>query len=115
MPDWRCRSCASRPISGIVSERPPVAGARTRRSRVLRIVSQCIKIGSIALIAVLVLFGSVRAFAYYRDEAARDAKNGQPVLVTIHTKDSSDAVAGKLSDAGLINSKLYFRVLLRFS
>jgi len=70
---------------------------------------------TIALTAVLVLFGSVRAFDYYRDQAVAEGRIGKSVVVTIRSKDDSGAVSDKLSDAGLINSKTYFEMLLRFS
>ncbi len=81
----------------------------------IRVLVQSLKIATIALAAVLVLFGSVRAFDYYRDQAVAEGRVGKSVVVTIRSRDDSGAVADKLSDAGLINSKTYFEMLLRFS
>src|SRR3954451_21218102 len=65
--------------------------------------------------AVLVALGGVRAFAYYRDQAAVQGHYGQPVVVTIKKGDDGSKVAGKLVDAGLINSSTYFELMVRVS
>jgi UPF0755 protein len=81
----------------------------------LRIVTQGLKIATIALVAVLIAGGGARAFEYYRDQNNASARIGQPVVITIKKTDDSGDVAGKLHDAKLINSKLYFEMLVRFS
>ena len=81
----------------------------------LRILVQALKIGSIAVLALLVLGGAVRAFDYYRDQAAAEGKYGKDVVVTISKKDDTGEVADKLDQAGLINSQLYFEALVRIS
>lgn len=81
----------------------------------LRILIQTLKIGTIAISALLVVFAAARAFDYYRDQAAAEARIGDSVLVTIGKKDDAGEVAEKLQEAGLINSKLYFEAVLRLS
>lgn len=81
----------------------------------VRILVQAVKISSIALIALLVVFGSARAFDYYRDQAAAEGKYGQDVVVTIKRNDDTGEVAEKLDKVGLINSQLYFEALVRIS
>lgn len=81
----------------------------------LKVLLQSLKIVTIAFTALLVLFGGTRAFDYYRDETARDAKLGQSVLITIKKSDEPSDVAKELHDLGLINSELYFTSLVRFS
>jgi UPF0755 protein len=82
---------------------------------VLRISVQALKIGTIAILAGLILLGGARAFAYYRDQAAIEGKYGKKVVVTISSRDDPGEVADKLKDAGLINSTMYFEGLVRVS
>jgi UPF0755 protein len=82
---------------------------------VLRILVQTLKIGIIVILAGLVLVGGTRAFEYYRDQAAVEGKYGKRVLVTISSRDDTGEVADKLGDVGLLNSKMYFEVLVRVS
>src|SRR4051812_29427829 len=81
----------------------------------LRAVTQGLKIVTIAFVALLVVGGGARAFEYYRDQADAEAHIGKSVVVTIKKGDDSGDVAGKLHDAKLINSELYFKTLVRFS
>lgn len=81
----------------------------------LRILAQATKIGTIIVLAALVLFAGARAFDYYRDQAAAEGKYGKRVIVTISSRDDNGEVADKLKDVGLLNSKLYFEAMLRVS
>lgn len=81
----------------------------------VRIFVQSLKIGTIAIMALIVVFGAARAFDYYRDQAAAEGKYGQDVVVTIKKNDDTGDVADKLDKVGLINSKLYFEALVRVS
>lgn len=76
---------------------------------------QTLKIGTIAVMALVVLIGGARMFDYYRDQAAAEGNVGKNVLVTVKKSDDADAVADKLEAGGLIYSKTYFKALVRFS
>jgi len=82
---------------------------------VVRIVAQSLKIATIAILALVVVYGGSQAFGYYRDQAAIDAKYGKQALVTISSRDDTGEVAIKLKRAGLINSEMYFEALVRVS
>ena len=81
----------------------------------LRAVTQALKIVTIVVASLLVVGGGARAFEYYRDQANTKARFGQPVVVTIKKGDDSGDVADKLHEVKLINSKIYFETLVRFS
>src|SRR3954465_9737739 len=88
---------------------------RSCGGRMLRAVTQALKIVTIVVASLLVVGGGARAFEYYRDQANTKARFGQPVVVTIKKGDDSGAVADKLHEVKLINSKIYFETLVRFS
>lgn len=81
----------------------------------LRALLQSLKIVAILAAAGLTLGGGIRFFDYYRDKAAVAERVGQPVVVTIKKTAATTDVAKQLSDAGLINSELYFKTVLRLT
>jgi UPF0755 protein len=81
----------------------------------VRILVQSLKIVTIALSALFIVFGSARAFEHLRNEVAKEERYGRTVTVTIRRNDDAEEVAQKLKDSGLINSELYFTTLVRFS
>ena len=81
----------------------------------IRALVQTLKIGTIAITALLVLFGGARAFDYYRDQAAAEGNVGKSVLITVKKGDDAGDVAEKLEEGGLIYSKTYFELLVQFS
>jgi UPF0755 protein len=91
------------------------AATTGRHFRVIRILTQTLKIGVIAVLSLAVIFGGVRSFDYYRDQTAAEANIGKNVLVTVKKSDDADAVAEKLEAGGLIYSKTYFKLLVRIS
>jgi UPF0755 protein len=84
-----------------------------RTGAVLRAVTQALKVVSIVVIAGLIVVGGLRFFEYYRDKAAAEEHIGQKVVVTIKKGDDDAAVAKTLHSAGLINSELYFKALMK--
>ena len=84
-----------------------------RTGAVLRAVTQSLKVVSIAVIAGLIVIGGMRFFEYNKDKAAADEHIGQKVVVTIKKGDDESAVAKTLHNAGLINSELYFKALMK--
>jgi UPF0755 protein len=84
-----------------------------RTGAVLRAVTQALKVVSIVVIAGLIVVGGLRFFEYYRDKAAAEEHIGQKVVITIKKGDDEVAVAKTLHNAGLINSELYFKTLMK--
>ena len=93
----------------------PIEALSEAGTALVRIVAQSLKIATIAILALVVVFGGSQAFGYYRDQAAIDAKYGKRAVVTISSRDDTGEVAQKLKDAGLINSEMYFEALVRVS
>ena len=62
----------------------------------VRLVAQALKIATIAILALVVVYGGSQAFGYYRDQAAIDAKYGKRAVVTISSRDDTGEVAGVL-------------------
>lgn len=91
------------------------AAAPGRSPFLIRILTQTLKIGTIAFLSLAVVFAGLRSFDYYRDQAAAEANIGKNVLVTVKKNDDVDAVATKLEAGGLIYSKTYFKMLVRVS
>ncbi len=79
----------------------------------LRVLTQSIKIASIAAMALVVLFGSIAFFDYWQDRNQPELL-GRPVTVEITEEDDSGSVADKLADAGLVRYGFYFETRLRF-
>jgi UPF0755 protein len=78
----------------------------------VQLVVQALKIVTIAVMALLVIFGGARAFAFYQDQATpKDV--GRIYTVTVEEDDSDDEIAAKLSDLGLIRSEAVFKTRLR--
>lgn len=77
----------------------------------LRLTLQALKVAAIATIALLTLFFGQRLFTSSLDRAR--ASDTSPVLFTIAQDESSDAVAQRLVDLGLMRSTTYFKAKLR--
>jgi len=68
----------------------------------LRIVLGSLRIVTIAVMAVLIIFGTVQFFQYYQDRSAA-ADIGKGVKIKITQKDTTSSVAETLEKKGLIN------------
>jgi UPF0755 protein len=80
----------------------------------IQFVLQSLKIATIGVMSLLVVLGGTRFFDYYRDKnIPSDA--GTVVSITIKQGDSTDAVAAKLHDKGLIRYEYIFKSLLQVS
>ena len=77
----------------------------------LRLTLQSLKVVAIAAVALLTLFFGQRFFTYYLDRTARTGAN--PVLFTVEPDETSDSVANRLHDLGLIRSTTYFKGKMR--
>lgn len=77
----------------------------------LRLTLQALKVAAIATVALLTLFFGQRLFTSSLDRAR--AGDTSPVLFAIAQDESSDAVAQRLTDLGLIRSGTYFKAKLR--
>ncbi|HEU5432079.1 MAG TPA: endolytic transglycosylase MltG [Thermomicrobiales bacterium] len=80
----------------------------------LRVLVQSLKIVSVIALTLLVAAASVRFFAYAVNRAVPDDA-GQPVTVTIGKDDTTDQVAARLQQEGLIRNKLLFDGQMRLS
>ena len=78
----------------------------------VRVLVQSLKILTIAATAILLAAGSLAAFDRALDRA-RPADAGTPVEITVGEDDTTDQVADRLAEAGLIRSKLLFQGQLR--
>lgn len=79
----------------------------------LRVLTQSLKIISIAAMALVVVFGSIGFFDYWRDRTQSDDV-GRPVTVQITEEDDTGTVSDKLTDAELVRYGFYFETRLRF-
>ena len=75
-------------------------------------VVQVLKVVTIGVMAVLVLLGGVRAFDYYQEQSV-PSDVGSTFTITVSEDDDVDQVAAKLTDAGLIQTDLYFKTRMR--
>ena len=78
----------------------------------IRVLTQSLKIGSIALIGLIMVAASAAFFNYWTDRT-RSEEIGRPVTVEITQDDDSASVAGKLSKARLIKYGFYFEARMR--
>ena len=79
----------------------------------LRVLTQSLKIVSIAAMALVVVFGSIGFFDYWQDRTRPD-QLGRPVTVQITEEDDTGTVSDKLTDAELVRYGFYFETRLRF-
>lgn len=77
-------------------------------------VTQTLKIVVIGAMAVIVALGGQRFFDYYSGQGA-PADLGQRVSFAIKDEDTTEGVAKRLHDAGLIKYELYFQMRMRMS
>ena len=77
----------------------------------LRLTLQTLKVGAIAIVALLTLVFSQRLFTYYLDRSA-SADSGV-VYFTVEPDESANSVATRLQDLGLIRSSAYFKAKMR--
>ena len=80
----------------------------------LRILLQFLKILAIAVLALLVVLGTVRFFRYAVSTATPDGV-GEPVPFTISVDEPDADLARRLADAGLIQNAWLFQQQLRFA
>jgi UPF0755 protein len=80
----------------------------------VRILTQSLKIMTIALLAVFAVSGAVWFFDYWQDRVSPQDV-GYPVVIQIEEEDDTGSVADKLSEAELINLGFYFETRMRFS
>jgi UPF0755 protein len=78
---------------------------------VLRLTLQALKIAAIGAMALLTLFFGQRFFLYSLDRTA--ASGASPVLFTVEPDETSDSVARRLHELGLIRSTTYFKGKMR--
>lgn len=79
----------------------------------LRVLTQSLKIISIAAMALVVILGSIGFFDYWRDRTQSE-QLGRPVTVQIAEEDDAGTVSDKLTDAELVRYGFYFETRLRF-
>lgn len=77
----------------------------------LRLTLQALKVAAIGVTAVLVVVFAQRLFTHYLDRT--ENTGGQPILFTVAPDETSDSVAARLHDLGLIRSTLYFKGKMR--
>ncbi|MFT4036860.1 MAG: endolytic transglycosylase MltG [Thermomicrobiales bacterium] len=80
----------------------------------VRVLTQSLKILTIAALTLMVAGAGVWAFRYATD-AARPADAGQPVMLSVFEGQSDSEVADELEAHGLIKSKLLFQGQMRLS
>ncbi|MBA2276537.1 MAG: endolytic transglycosylase MltG, partial [Chloroflexia bacterium] len=80
----------------------------------IRVLTQSLKIISIVVMALLVIFGSAAFFDYWRDRASPESL-GRPVTIQIAAEDDTAAVSDKLTSAGLVRYGFYFETRMRLS
>lgn len=79
----------------------------------LKIFIQSLKIVSIGVLAGVAVLAAVRYFDHEQDRARAEARSGQPVVITIKKTDDTAKVAQRLSNADLINSEAYFKIVVK--
>lgn len=80
----------------------------------VRILTQSLKIITIAVLSVFAVSGAVWFFDYWQDRSTPQDE-GYPVLLQVSEEDDSGSVADKLKDTELINFGFYFETRMRFS
>lgn len=80
----------------------------------IRILTQSLKIASIAAVALIVVAGSAAFFTYWTDRQQADDL-GQAVTIEVTEDDTAGSVSDKLADAGLIRFGWYFETRYRLS
>jgi UPF0755 protein len=80
----------------------------------VRLMVQSLKVVTILAMAVIVAIGGRQFFDYYLDQQA-DPLTGRLVQVSISEDETSDAIATKLHDGGLIRSEAVFTTQLRLT
>lgn len=85
----------------------------TGASTLARVTAQGLKVALIGLMAVLIVAGGIKLVAYAQHSAAEAEGVGQTVTVTISKKDTTAAVAEKLHAAGLVQSPIYFKTMMK--
>ncbi|HEY7032732.1 MAG TPA: endolytic transglycosylase MltG [Thermomicrobiales bacterium] len=80
----------------------------------IQFVLQSLKIATIGVMSLLVVLGGSRFFDYYHDKNI-PSNAGKTVSVTIKQTDSTDEVAAKLHDKGLIRYEYIFKSLMQVS
>ena len=80
----------------------------------VRLLTQSLKIISIVALTAIIVAGSVSFFNYWTDRE-RPENIGRPVTFTITEEDDGGSVAGKLTDAGLIDYGWFFDMRFRFA
>ncbi|MCA9879063.1 MAG: endolytic transglycosylase MltG [Thermomicrobiales bacterium] len=80
----------------------------------VRILTQSLKVITIAALTLMVIGSGVWAFRY-ATEAARPGNAGQPVMLSVFEGQTDSEVADELESQGLIKSKMLFQGQLRLS
>lgn len=80
----------------------------------INVVLQGLKIATIGLMTVLVIFGGSRFFDYYQGQHV-SANVGKTVSVSVKEDDTVDQVAAKLHDKGLIRYEIVFKSMMQVS
>lgn len=80
----------------------------------VRILTQSMKIASIAVVTLLLAFGGMQVFSQVQDNAKPD-NLGSRVVFTINKSDTIDDVSARLRKQDLITSELYFKTRVRIA
>jgi UPF0755 protein len=80
----------------------------------IRLVLSLMKVAIIVVATGAVALGGVRVFQHYQDQAEAEYGVGEPVIVTISSKDDAGDVAKKLRKVGLIQSEQVFELTVRY-
>lgn len=80
----------------------------------INVVLQILKISTVGLMTVLVIFGGTRFFDYYQSQHVA-ANVGKTVSVSVKEDDTVDDVAKKLHDKGLIRHEVVFKTMMQVS
>jgi UPF0755 protein len=80
----------------------------------IQVVLQSLKIATIGVMSLLVVLGGSRFFDYYREKNI-SSDVGKTVSVAIKEGDSTDEVAAKLHDKGLIRYEYIFKGMMQIS
>jgi UPF0755 protein len=94
-----------------VAPRAVVGSDREGSESVLRLTLQALKIGAIVITALLAVFFSQRFFTYYLDRSLTNETTS--VLFEVGEEESTDSVADRLHQFGLIRSTPYFKGKIR--
>jgi UPF0755 protein len=80
----------------------------------IRFVVSSLKVALIVISTVAVALGGFQLFDHYQSQAEESAGVGEPVVITISKKDSTEDVAEKLRKKGLIRSEAVFELTVRY-